>query len=108
MLGSQWQRSASRDKLKFERRAAFVSHMTPRIEELGMPIYEYTCQDCERQVELLVRGSERPVCPECGSEQLEKLLSVPAAHTSGEKSLPIAGDGFRPCGMGGCGRPECE
>jgi hypothetical protein len=37
---------------------------------------------------------------------LDKRLSVPAAH-SAETALPIAARGG-PCGMGGCGRPECE
>jgi putative FmdB family regulatory protein len=69
-----------------------------------MPIYEYNCEACESQVELLIRGSETPVCPECGSKRLEKLLSVPAAHTAGGKSLPIC---EAPRSGGGCGLPQC-
>jgi putative FmdB family regulatory protein len=70
-----------------------------------MPIYEYNCEACESQVELLIRGSETPVCPECGSKRLEKLLSVPAAHTGGSKSsLPIC---ETPRAGGGCGLPQC-
>ncbi|HDN79671.1 MAG: zinc ribbon domain-containing protein [Chloroflexi bacterium] len=43
-----------------------------------MPIYEYRCQDCGRQVELLVRSEDAEIrCPYCGSSSLEKLLSVP-------------------------------
>lgn len=74
-----------------------------------MPIYEYSCCDCSRHFELLVRGSESPNCPDCGSERLEKLLSVPAAHTASGKSLPVCDAPPRggPCGMGGCGLPEC-
>jgi putative FmdB family regulatory protein len=72
-----------------------------------MPIYEYSCDACNNEFELLVRGNERPACPECGSVKLEKLLSVPAAHTTG-KSLPICDTpssgtcGLPQCGMGGC------
>ena len=68
-----------------------------------MPLYEYTCHDCDSQFELLVRGSELPHCPECDSEQLEKLLSVPAAHTAGSRDLPMC----QPAPAGGCGLPQC-
>jgi putative FmdB family regulatory protein len=44
-----------------------------------MPIYDYRCKDCDKNFELLVRSSSIPVCPACGSQQLEKLLSIPAA-----------------------------
>lgn len=67
-----------------------------------MPLYEYTCAECQVEVEILVRGEEAPECPKCGSKKLEKLWSVPAAHSSGE--LPVAGEtcGRPQCGMGGC------
>lgn len=74
-----------------------------------MPIYEYACDDCHTEFEVLVRGGETPACPKCGGAHLEKQLSVPAAHTSGARgSLPIcdtpsAGNcGLPQCGMGGC------
>jgi putative FmdB family regulatory protein len=69
-----------------------------------MPIYEYSCDSCSSEFELLVRGSEKPACPDCGSTRLEKLLSVPAAHTGGSKSLPICESPVR---GGGCGLPQC-
>ena len=63
-----------------------------------MPLYEYMCQDCESQAELLVQGSERPACPKCGSAKLTKLLSVVAAP--GRE----ASAGSTPAGPGGsCG-----
>lgn len=68
-----------------------------------MPLYEYTCRDCNAAIELLIRGAEKPVCSQCGSESLEKMLSVPAAHTAGGSSLPVAGG--EP--WAGCGRPQC-
>lgn len=71
-----------------------------------MPLYEYHCRKCDQAFELLVRGSEQPLCPECSSPQIEKLLSVPAAHMAEGGSLPVSN--FTPCGMGGCGRPECD
>ena len=73
-----------------------------------MPLYEYACQKCRSEFEFLIRGSETPECPECGSQRLEKQLSVPAAHTAGGDPLPVcngpqAGCGMPQCGMGGCG-----
>lgn len=75
-----------------------------------MPIYEYACQGCQKSFELLIRGDEQPTCPTCAGTKLEKQFSVPAAHVAGgSRDLPMAGGGgFTPCGMGGCGRPECE
>jgi putative FmdB family regulatory protein len=44
-----------------------------------MPIYEYRCQACGEQFDKLVRCSADETnltCPNCGSKQAEKLLSV--------------------------------
>jgi len=40
-----------------------------------MPLFEYECRECGQRFEALVQGTKRPACPECGSEDLEKLLS---------------------------------
>ncbi len=44
-----------------------------------MPIYDFHCTKCEHPFEALVRATDTPVCPECGSGQVKKLLSRPAA-----------------------------
>jgi putative FmdB family regulatory protein len=74
-----------------------------------MPLYEYSCPNCQSQFELLIRGSEQPECPQCHSTNVEKLLSVPAAHTHGSRDLPLCEPrgsdgtcGLPQCGMGGC------
>ena len=42
-----------------------------------MPIYEYRCEDCEKPFEKLVRAfREEVACPECGSGEVERLLST--------------------------------
>ena len=69
-----------------------------------MPIYEYQCGQCASQFELLVRGGETPVCPECESKQLSKQLSVPAAHMASGNQLPVCRE---PAPRGGCGLPQC-
>ncbi len=72
-----------------------------------MPLYEYQCTQCQAAFELLIRGEQQPMCPECHSRKLDKRLSVPAAHTSTASDLPVC-DRPGPCGMGNCGLPECE
>lgn len=68
-----------------------------------MPLYEYQCQKCSAQVELLVQGSQQPKCPSCGSERLSKLLSVVAAPTrEGTGGAPLSKPGGGSCGAG-CG-----
>ncbi len=46
-----------------------------------MPIYEYVCKQCRQPFETLVRGDEPPVCPHCGSADLNKQFSVLSAHS---------------------------
>ena len=43
-----------------------------------MPIYEYVCDSCEHQFELLQRVGAPPpeACPECGARQVRKLISM--------------------------------
>lgn len=44
-----------------------------------MPLYSYLCRKCRKVSEVLVRGSQTPKCPHCGSAQLTKQASVFAA-----------------------------
>ena len=44
-----------------------------------MPLFDFHCKQCNCNFELLVRGSTAYVCPECGSAEVEKLVSRPAA-----------------------------
>lgn len=63
-----------------------------------MPIYEYTCQDCGDEFELLVNSSTQPTCPSCQSQRLEKEFSTFAAHGA-EKAASVSGHSHGP----GCG-----
>jgi putative FmdB family regulatory protein len=68
-----------------------------------MPLFEYVCHTCSHQFEALVRGSGTPECPACHGADLERRLSVFAAHTNGagaRESVMAAG----PCGA--CGDPR--
>jgi putative FmdB family regulatory protein len=47
-----------------------------------MPIYEFYCDQCEVQFEELVRNGEKPRCPECSTNDIRRLLSSFAVHSS--------------------------
>jgi len=50
-----------------------------------MPIFEYTCRDCDQQFETLVLSiRDKSSCPKCHSQQVNKRLSVFAAHADSE------------------------
>jgi putative FmdB family regulatory protein len=68
-----------------------------------MPLYEYTCGDCEHTFETLVFDGEAVECPECQSEQLQRLWSVPAKPRADGQALPMSCDPqLPPCGPGCC------
>ena len=62
-----------------------------------MPLFQYLCKKCDIQSEILVRGAEKPECPECGSTRLEKQLS----HI-----MPMAASALAPV-PSGCAGGEC-
>ncbi|HPG79037.1 MAG TPA: zinc ribbon domain-containing protein [Piscinibacter sp.] len=43
-----------------------------------MPLYDYRCNACGQQFELLVRSSTVPACPHCAATALERLVSLTA------------------------------
>ncbi len=68
-----------------------------------MPIYEYKCNHCNEINEILVRSSETSVkCESCGSEELEKVFSVP-----GSVGVTESRDMGSCCGMSGGDVPPC-
>jgi putative FmdB family regulatory protein len=40
-----------------------------------MPLYDFRCKACGGEFEALVRPPAVPVCPECASSDLQRLLS---------------------------------
>ncbi|MFP4354024.1 MAG: FmdB family zinc ribbon protein [Phycisphaerae bacterium] len=58
-----------------------------------MPIYEYTCSDCNNEFELLVANHRaKPSCPSCDSKKLQRKFSTFAAHQkSSAPACPSAG-----------------
>jgi putative FmdB family regulatory protein len=70
----------------------------------GMPIYEFHCQKCGADSELLIRSRrwEGTPCPKCGSKKLSKKLSVFASSAGGQSSEPASCGGGK-AGSCGCG-----
>jgi len=50
-----------------------------------MPIYEYQCDDCLHELEVLQKMSDAPLtkCPECGGSSLVKKVSAVGFRLSG-------------------------
>ncbi|MEM6581917.1 MAG: zinc ribbon domain-containing protein [Pseudomonadota bacterium] len=50
-----------------------------------MPIYEYQCQNCGKELEALQKISEQPLvdCPACGEPALKKKVSAAAFRLKG-------------------------
>jgi putative FmdB family regulatory protein len=80
-----------------------------------MPLYEFHCDDCASDIELLVRRSDESVtCPLCGGTRLHRLVSAPAAPASSSRGLPMTrpmASEAQSCGMprccgGGCQLPD--
>jgi putative FmdB family regulatory protein len=74
-----------------------------------VPIYEYSCPACDHEFEVLIRSTERAKCPTCGSVKIERLLSVPAAHSGNSASLPVCQPSAGPmCPSGRCRTGMCD
>jgi putative FmdB family regulatory protein len=55
-----------------------------------MPLFDFRCRACQATFEALVRPAHEPVCPSCGSADLEKLLSRSFSVKSGTGLSPAA------------------
>lgn len=40
-----------------------------------MPMYEYRCNACQAEFEMLVRSSTVPACPQCRATDLARIVS---------------------------------
>ena len=66
-----------------------------------MPIYEYRCEKCGQVDEFLIIGKqEKPLCKECGSKDLTKLLSAHNTVSNSSRGLDQPNSG------GCCGTPN--
>jgi len=71
-----------------------------------MPIYEFTCNACGSEFELVMLPGEKsaPRCPDCGGAELEKRFSVFSTPRN-----PAPAQGRTCCGREErCASPPCE
>jgi putative FmdB family regulatory protein len=66
-----------------------------------MPLFEYHCNACDKDFELLVMGNEEVCCPECSGKNVSKLLST-FSHKS---QAGFAGSKGSSCST--CSAPSC-
>jgi len=64
-----------------------------------MPIYEYHCDDCDKDFEYLVFGSDKPVCPTCDGQEVKKLMSAGTFFSKGSSGETVK----MPAGSSSCG-----
>ena len=69
-----------------------------------MPIYEYWCNQCEREFERYVQTAQAAVeCPACQSGRVTRRLSVLGALRLGGTGPAVGASGSGGCCGGGCG-----
>jgi putative FmdB family regulatory protein len=71
-----------------------------------MPIYEFHCDKCDQDSEILVRSTDwtGTKCPHCGSTKISKRLSVFASSTGGAEEAPSCRANSGGCGCGRAGK----
>ncbi|MGE5344381.1 MAG: FmdB family zinc ribbon protein [Acidithiobacillales bacterium] len=66
-----------------------------------MPMFEYVCRACGERFEELRSAKDEgpgPLCPECGSEKVVKLVSAFATGTTGAAGGTRGGSAASSCG----------
>lgn len=73
-----------------------------------MPLYDFSCSDCDHHFEQLVRREAdvpQVTCPKCAGGHVHRQLSLPAAPLSSA----TAQSNPSPCGSGPpCGASWCQ
>ena len=70
-----------------------------------MPIYEYHCEECGKNFECLIIGSDKPGCTGCSSQKVTKLMSAcgfVSKGGGGETVSSSAGSSCSGCSAGSC------
>ena len=73
-----------------------------------MPIYEFVCEECGKEFEELMLGSDRSVnCPQCSSDRCVKKMSAFAfkcgTNFVGTGKKAASGGGCSGCSSTNCG-----
>ena len=74
-----------------------------------MPIYEFRCLRCQAVQEFLFTSNQdayEMVCTSCGSEELERVLSVSHYSMGSPSAKPHASASTKKCSEGACSTLE--
>lgn len=70
-----------------------------------MPIYEYHCEKCGKDFECLIMGSDQPVCSDCDSTDVKRLMSACGFVSKGEGGQTVSSSAGSACS--GCAATSC-
>ncbi len=70
-----------------------------------MPIYEYVCEKCGNEFELIVFRNEEPPCPECGEKNPTRKMSTFGFSVGYKFKSPSSGGGS---GCASCSSSDCS
>ncbi len=71
-----------------------------------MPIFEYSCKECNHEFEALIFGDQKAQCPKCHSKKLAPQLSVFAVSAKGSSSSSSHSPSPSGGACGSCGDPR--
>ena len=66
-----------------------------------MPIFEYHCNECDKDFEILILGDQEVSCPDCTGKNVSKLLST-FSHKSEGGFSSSKGSSCNTCGATSC------
>jgi putative FmdB family regulatory protein len=67
-----------------------------------MPLFDFICRSCGREFEFLLLGGDRPFCPTCGSDDLQKQISSFSSRSAGKGGSGSGSSGCSGCAGGSC------
>lgn len=74
-----------------------------------MPIFEFYCQDCNKEFEELVFNDKNPVCPQCQSVETAKMISRPCRNRASSSTSSGASPSITSSSScGGCSASSCS
>ncbi len=71
-----------------------------------MPIYEYHCNECDKDFEYLVIGKPEPTCTSCESQNVKKMMSACGFYSKGSGGETV-GSSAGASSCGGCAASSC-